>query len=204
MSVGAAGSAGERYAVVLAGGQARRFGADKLAAAVDGRPLLDQAIHGLPADLSVLVVGPERSVARAARFVREEPPGGGPAAAMVTGLAAALAAGATEIMVLPGDAPHAGRGVRLLLDVLHGDPSVTAVVGTDAGGFDQPLQLALRRSAARALIAAAGAGAGAGESARVLVNRLDPPAVRCRLPPDASYDIDTPEQLRAWTERSDS
>ena len=192
---------GTRYAVVLAGGESRRFGTDKLAATVEGRPLLDQAMAGLPDDLSVLVVGPERRTRRTVRFLREQPPGGGPAAAMVTGLRAALAAGATQIVVLPGDAPHAGQGARLLLDVLGGTPSVTAVVGTDASGFDQPLQLALLPPAAEALVAAAGAEGGNGGSARALVNQLDPPATRCRLPLDVSFDIDTTDQLRSWVGR---
>ena len=63
--------------VVLAGGQSRRFGADKLAAPVEGERLLDRAVAGLPDDAYMIVVGPEVS--------------GGPAAAMVTGLRTALA-----------------------------------------------------------------------------------------------------------------
>ncbi|HYP43891.1 MAG TPA: NTP transferase domain-containing protein [Propionibacteriaceae bacterium] len=198
----AAGPQHSRYAVVLAGGESRRFGADKLAAPVEGRPLLDQAIADLPQGMTVLVVGPARSLSRPVRFLREHPAGGGPAAAMVTGLAAALAAGASQIVVLPGDAPRAGQAARLLMDALTGAPRVSAVVGTDASGFDQPLQLALLPFAADALISAAGAEGGNGASARALVNQLDPPAMRCRLPREASFDIDTPVQLREWTDRS--
>jgi molybdopterin-guanine dinucleotide biosynthesis protein A/uridine kinase len=188
-------------AVVLAGGESRRFGTDKLAAQVDGRLLLDSAIAGLPEDAVVIVVGPQRPVERAVRFVREQPAGGGPATALVTGLAEALTVGADRIVVLPGDAPAAGRAAMLLLDALAAAPGVTAVVGTDATGFEQPLQLALLPEAAAALVEAAGPDRARGGSARSLVHRLTPPAVPHRLPTAEHWDIDTPEQLRAWSVR---
>lgn len=188
-------------AVVLAGGESRRFGSDKLAAMVAGQTLLDRALEGLGGDMAVIVVGPERPLRRPVRFVREQPPGGGPAAAMVTGLAAALAGGAEHIVVLPGDAPHAGHAARRLLEVLATSPFTAAVVGTDASGFDQPLQLALLRSAAEALVTTAGAEGARGGSARALVNRLDPAALRYRLSVDLHSDIDTTAQLQAWIQR---
>lgn len=189
-------------AVVLAGGQSRRFGSDKLQQALGDASLLDRAMEGLPDDASVVVVGPPRPLRRPVDFVREQPPGGGPAAALVTGLVAALAAGADWIVVLPGDAPRAGHAAALLLNVLRKSAAVAAVVGTDASGFDQPLQLALGHAAAQALVAAAGPDRASGGSARALVNRLDPPALRHQLPLEASFDIDTPDQLRTWVARS--
>ncbi len=42
-------------------------------------------------------------------------PSGGPAAAMITGLRAALATGAELITVLPGDAPGGGAAAEALL-----------------------------------------------------------------------------------------
>lgn len=188
-------------AVVLAGGESRRFGSDKLSAVVDGMTLLDQALDGLPSDWLVVVVGPERLVRRPVQFVREEPPGGGPAAGMVTGLRAALTAGGEQVVVLPGDAPRAGHAATALLAVLSRSPTAQAVVATDAGGFDQPLQLALRRGAAAALVAAAGPERGQGGSARALVNRLTPPALRWSVPVAEHWDIDTPAQLTAWAQR---
>lgn len=187
-------------AVVLAGGESRRFGADKLDSAINGATLLDRALEGLPDGIEVIVVGPDRPLQRPVRFVREDPPGGGPAAGMVTGLRAALATEATHILVLPGDAPRAGFTATALLGVLLTSPSA-AVVATDLAGFEQPLQLALQRSAAAALVASAGSGGAHGRSARALLNRLDPPAQRWPVPTELHFDIDTPDQLLSWTGR---
>lgn len=191
---------GSRAAVVLAGGTSRRFGSDKLQARISGRTLLDRAIEALPLDTLLYVVGDERPLERPARFVREEPPGAGPTAAMVAGLRAALAAGAETILVLPGDAPAAGVASGTLLRALT-DSGAAAVVGTDTNGLDQPLQLALLRTAAEALVRAAGDGAGRGQSARRLVATLAPPALRRRLDTAATWDVDTPQQLQVWLGR---
>lgn len=188
-------------AVVLAGGESRRFGSDKLTAMVSGQALLERTIGGLPAGWSVVVVGPERPLTRAARFVREEPTGGGPTAGLVAGLRAALAWGAEEVVVLPGDAPAAGRAAVDMHRALFADPSVAAIVGVDATGFEQPLQLALRRVAAADLIAHAGASGGHGDRARTLVGRLEPPAFPMLLSAEDHFDIDTAEQLATWTAR---
>jgi molybdopterin-guanine dinucleotide biosynthesis protein A/uridine kinase len=192
---------GSRAAVVLAGGTSRRFGSDKLGAAVTGRSLLDRAIEGLPDDVRIIVVGPERPLLRSVDFVREDPPGGGPAAGMVAGVRLALTTDPEQVLVLPGDAPDAGRAALLLLAVLLESADATAVVGTDASGFEQPLQLALSHRAAVDLVAAAGPDGAHGGSARALVNRLEPPARRHSLPSTAHWDIDTPAQLLAWEQR---
>lgn len=200
-----AGSAAHRpavVAVVLAGGTSRRFGRDKLAADPGDAPtLLDAALAALPPAADVVVVGPARETVRPVRFVREEPPGGGPAAGLVTGLATALASGAELVLVLPADAPHAGRAAGRLLDLLIADPGVPALVATDDEDREQPLQLALRAAAARRLLAAAPDGA-RDASARALVRTLDPPATRVRLRPDELFDVDTPAQLAAWRART--
>ncbi|MDN5804036.1 MAG: NTP transferase domain-containing protein [Microlunatus sp.] len=161
-------------AVVLAGGASRRFGSDKLEAQVDGRPLLQLALDDLPDSARLAVVGPERPVPRSAVFLREDPPGGGPAAGLVVGLSWALGLGAEVILTLPGDAPRGGRAAAELLTVLL-DSGASAVVGVDDSGHDSVLQLALRRMAAQALVAAAGPEAADGMSVRRLVAALDPP-----------------------------
>ncbi|HEY5978787.1 MAG TPA: NTP transferase domain-containing protein [Microlunatus sp.] len=182
-------------AVVLAGGTSRRFGGDKLAADVRGRPLLDNALDGLPDSAAIAVVGPPRPLDRAATFLREEPPGGGPAAGLITGLVWALAAGAGAIVTLPGDAPGGGRAAMMLLAELD-LRGQDALVGVDASGREQVLQLALRPPAAELLIRHAGPGRGQHQSVRRLVTALV--HGQLTLPDDLSADIDTTEQLRQF------
>jgi molybdenum cofactor guanylyltransferase len=192
-------------AVVLAGGAATRFGSDKLAADVDGTSLLEHAIAGLPADVDLIVVGPVRTLSRQARFVREEPAGGGPAAAVIAGLQAALVGEPEAIVVLPGDTPAAGAAAMALLAALEelaADPLAAVVVADDALRI-QPLQIALRPAAAEALIMGTGERAAAGESARSLLDRLPLPPLAVQLSWRARFDIDTQEQLEAWRKASD-
>jgi molybdenum cofactor guanylyltransferase len=197
-------------AVVLAGGQARRFGSDKLSATLGELTLLDHVLAGLPSGAEVIVVGPERPVAaptaHPVRFVREDPAGGGPAAALVAGLRAALALAGpeTSLAVLPGDAPFAGAGVAPLVAAL--GPGVPIAVAVDADGREQPLQLGLTVDGARALVRAAGPEAGANASARALVAQV--PAVRIALSGgplnaalnDPLYDVDTAADLTVLRE----
>ena len=180
-------------AIVLAGGQARRFGSDKLAADVDGRPLLEIALDGLPDDWRVAVVGPPRHLAREVTCLREDPPGGGPAAGLITGLTWALATDVGAIITLPGDATGGGRAAVLLqaeLSEREGD----AVVGVDGSGRDQVLQVALRPPAARLLVELAGPDRGHDQSVRRLVTALTP--ARLALPDDLCADIDTVDELK--------
>nr|WP_294691438.1 NTP transferase domain-containing protein [uncultured Friedmanniella sp.] len=197
---GGAGAPGpERVAaVVLAGGTSRRFGRDKLVEPLGyGVSVLDVSLAELPAQAQVLLVGPDRPVARSVRFVREHPPGGGPAAALVTGLRQALADEAAIMLVLPADAPGAGRAAGTLLAALAERPAAQALVAVDDEGREQPLQLALRAAAARQLVDGALDG-GHGASARALVRGLHPPAQPVPLAPDVLFDIDTLDQLAAW------
>jgi molybdopterin-guanine dinucleotide biosynthesis protein A len=185
-------------AVVLAGGASRRFRPDKLAERVEGQSLLDQVLATLPKQITaVIVVGPVRGVARPVIFTSEEPAGGGPAAALVAGLRRALEESGDAIVTLPGDAPLAGQGAGLLLSSLQ-EQGVEAVVGIDAAGHEQPLQLALRPAAAGTLVAHAGSGGAAGISARRLLDALRPSLVTQRLAPAELWDIDTHDQLLTW------
>jgi molybdopterin-guanine dinucleotide biosynthesis protein A/uridine kinase len=184
--------------VVLAGGASQRFPPDKLAQLVEGAPLLDRALASLPEHFVVVVVGSVRQVTRPVIFTSEDPPGGGPAAAIIAGVRRALAESADLIVVLPADAPLGGQAARTLLSRLKDEPSAEAVVGVDRYGREQPLQLALRPAAARALLAAAGPGGAAGVSARRLLDALRPGLVSKELVPAELWDIDTPDQLIAW------
>ena len=186
-------------AVVLAGGASQRFAPDKLAERVDGESLLDRALMSLPEQVTtVIVVGAVREVARPVIFTAEEPAGGGPAAALVAGLRRALEQSGDAIVTLPGDAPLAGQAAKILLSRLESEPSIEAVVGTDAAGREQPLQLALRPAGARALVAAAGPAGAAGISARRLLDALRPGLVPQKLAPAELWDIDTLDQLLVW------
>jgi molybdopterin-guanine dinucleotide biosynthesis protein A len=80
-----------RYAViVLAGGAAQRLGGrDKPALPVGGRPMLDRVLAAASGATRRIVVGPARAGVPADVIqVREEPPGGGPVAALAAGLVA--------------------------------------------------------------------------------------------------------------------
>jgi uridine kinase/molybdopterin-guanine dinucleotide biosynthesis protein A len=188
--------------VVLAGGTSQRFAPDKLAEQVDGKPLLDRTLASLPEQAVVVVVGAVRKVARPVIFTSEDPAGGGPAAALVAGVRRALAEPSDVIVVLPADAPLGGQAAGTLLRRLESEPSTEAVVGVDADGREQPLQLALRLPAARALVAAAGPGGAAGVSARRLLDALRPGLLAHELPPAELWDIDTPDQRLAWQMQS--
>jgi molybdenum cofactor guanylyltransferase len=189
-------------AVVLAGGTSQRFPPDKLAQLVEGEPLLDRALASLPEHFAVVVVGAVRRVARPVIFTSEDPPGGGPAAAIIAGVRRALAESAGLIVVLPADAPLGGHAARTLLRRLQDEPSAQAVVGVDVYGREQPLQLALRPAAAAALLTAASPDGAAGVSARRLLDALRPGLVSQELVPAELWDIDTPDQLIAWRLRS--
>ena len=186
-------------AVVLGGGQSRRFGADKLDADLGDGSLLEHALAGLPIDADLIIVGPPRAVRRPVRFVREEPVGTGPTAAMITGLSAALDLAPDAIVVLPGDAPAAGSAAMILLAALQADPEASIVMATDAAGREQPLQLALRPAGAAALIAAAGEAKGASQSARGLLGRLQPAPRTVTLAAAEHFDVDTVDDLHTWT-----
>ena len=74
--------------VVLTGGASRRLGRDKATSHVGGRRLVDRILAEVPADVPVVIVGPLLdAMARPVRFVREDPPGSGPLAAIGAGLA---------------------------------------------------------------------------------------------------------------------
>jgi uridine kinase len=186
-------------AVVLAGGASRRFRPDKLAEQLDGEPLLDQVLASLPEQVTtVIIVGAVREVAQRVIFTSEEPAGAGPAAALVAGLRRALDESSDAIVTLPGDAPLAGQAASILLNRLEGEPITEAVVGVDASGREQPLQLALRLAAARNVVEAAGPSGAAGVSARRLLDSLRPGLVSQRLEAAELWDIDTRDQLLAW------
>lgn len=204
---------GSLAAIVIAGGEARRFGADKLALRdAQGRSLLEVTVAGIArmAD-PVIVVGPERpgfrqldgvltppkSVQLAKSdpgvviWTREDPPGGGPCAALIAGLAC-LPDGVTHVAVLAGDAPSGGAAVAALRQVI--DDAAAAVV-TDASGREQPMTAVY---AVPPLIAAVSAyGDGRDMSIRQVLDDLRAQTVVSIIDQwSASADIDRPEDAQ--------
>lgn len=100
-------------AIVVAGGAARRLGgADKPAVEVDGTSLLDRAIGAARHAERVVVVGPPRPTQRPVIWAREDPPGGGPVAAIAVGVEHVEE---FWCLVLAADLPWIGPAVPLLL-----------------------------------------------------------------------------------------
>ena len=139
-------------AIVLAGGRSSRFGRDKLAEPVGGRPMLDlaiDAVRGVATDL-VVVTAPDRSprlspevtIAHDARAFE------GPLAGLAAGLAA-LDPSARRAVVVGGDMPSL---VAPVLERMLGrlDSADAVVLATDDG--PRPLPMAIRPVVVRPVI----------------------------------------------------
>lgn len=146
--------------IVLAGGASVRFGSDKLAASLDGRPVLHHAIAAVAAiaDHVVLVLAPDATepalpAALADRCVmaRDEVPHGGPLAGLRAGLSALGPDDARGIaVVVGGDMPALEPGV--LLALVHGlaaETNIVAMTLAASPGVWSPLPMAVRRERAR-------------------------------------------------------
>ncbi|MEU9340499.1 NTP transferase domain-containing protein [Streptomyces sp. NPDC048278] len=175
-------------AIVLAGGAARRLGgADKPSVRVGGRPLLDRVLAACAGARRTVVVAAPRPTSRPVRWTREDPPGGGPVAALDAGLRHTAADCA---LVLSADLPFLEEAtVERLLSVLHTTGADAALL-TDADGRDQPLVAAYRTAALRHALSdlAAGDRGLTGLPLRRLTAALN----LTRVPdPLASFDCDT-------------
>jgi molybdopterin-guanine dinucleotide biosynthesis protein A len=130
-------------AIVLAGGRARRLGGlDKAALEIGGRTSLDRVLDAVPAAARVVVVGEPRDTARDVVWVREDPPYGGPPAAV----AAALPLTSAGVVLLLGcDYPLLDPDtVARLLAAQDGHDAAWLV---DGDGREQYLLGAYRRAA---------------------------------------------------------
>ncbi len=132
--------------IVLAGGRATRFGADKLAHDYRGQPLLHHAIHRLAevCDDVVVVLAPgadRTGLPPGVRVVNDATEGEGPLSGLHTGLLAAVRSDA--VVVAGGDMPDLQPAVlREMLRVLD-EAEVDAVALAD-GGRTRPLPCVLR------------------------------------------------------------
>jgi molybdopterin-guanine dinucleotide biosynthesis protein A len=175
-------------AVVLAGGAARRLGgADKPGVRVGGRALLDRVLAACAGARVTVVVADPRPVARPVTWAREDPPGGGPVAALDAGLRYTTA---EEVVVLSADLPFLGGAtVRRLLSALR-TTGADGVLLTDADGRDQPLVAAYRAPALRRELAALTREYGS--TTGLPLRRLTAGLHLTRVPdPVASFDCDT-------------
>ncbi|MFF4487462.1 NTP transferase domain-containing protein [Streptomyces sp. NPDC001544] len=189
-----AGPPGPYDAVVLAGGAARRLGgADKPAVRVGGRPLLDRVLAACADAAVTVVVADPRPTVLPVRWAREEPPGGGPVAALDAGLRHTTA---EHLVVLSADLPFLGTPtVRRLLAALRTTTAEGALL-TDADGRDQPLVAAYRTAALRRELTALKSvhGGLTGLPLRRLTGALE----LTRVPdPVASFDCDTWDDIAA-------
>ncbi|MFE1442987.1 NTP transferase domain-containing protein [Streptomyces sp. NPDC058739] len=181
-------------AVVLAGGAARRLGgADKPGVRVGGRALLDRVLTACADAGTTVVVADPRPTARSVRWAREEPPGGGPLAALDAGL---RPVGAPYVAVLSADLPFLREGTvhRLLAAARAG--GADGVLLSDADGRDQPLVAVYRTAALRHGLAALTAEHGSltGLPLRRLTGGL---GLTRLTDPVAAFDCDTWDDIAA-------
>jgi molybdenum cofactor guanylyltransferase len=139
----------------------------------------------LPESLPAGSLPPAES-APGVRWVREEPPGGGPVAGLAAGIAV-LPPAVSRVVVGAGDAPFAGEAVPLLVEAL--DEGLDGAIGVDLEGRDQPLLAVYRVAPLRAALPAVPADT----SLRQLVGRLR--LARVPLGARPTLDLDTPDDL---------
>jgi molybdopterin-guanine dinucleotide biosynthesis protein A len=185
-------------AVVLAGGRGRRLGGmDKPSLAVGGRTLLDAVLAACHGAEPIVVVGPRRATGTAVRWAREEPPYGGPLAALAAGLRAApSSADVTAVLAadLPNLGPHTVRRLRAALDGARagGMPADGAVL-VDEQNHPQWLCGVWRTAGLRAALDAAGELAD--RPLRAVLSTLT--VVQVEAEEGEAFDVDTAADLRA-------
>lgn len=177
--------------LILAGGRSSRLGGrHKPAIEIGGVPIVARvidALRGIGAE--TLVVGDVAGVPEGVPVVREDPPFGGPVAAIAAGLAA-LPPRDGILLVLGGDMPFLAPGaLRQLASASAG----AVALALDPAGRDQPLCAAWEESVLRARLAAIGDPRD--RALRVLLETLED-IVRIPLPADILADVDTPDDLR--------
>ncbi|TWP34202.1 molybdenum cofactor guanylyltransferase [Leekyejoonella antrihumi] len=173
--------------VVLCGGTSRRFGGgDKTAAAFGPTTVLGHLLSELPSDLAVICVGDERPTPRPVTWMREDPPHGGPVAAIAAALERIDSA---LVAVIAGDMPYAARGLAALRAALADAPAPASAVAVDSHGHRQPL-LALHHTA---VLRAALPETADGAAVRRVLEALT--VVSVPVDDRAAADVDTPTDL---------
>jgi molybdopterin-guanine dinucleotide biosynthesis protein A len=144
-------AAAQLGAVVLTGGSAVRIqGADKASIELAGLTLLEHVLGALVEVPEVVVVGDEVPTSRPVTFRREDPPGGGPAAGLLAGLAG-FPRPPRLVVVLAVDMPLVTAAtLRRLSLVLDADPEWDGALLLDGAGRRQYLCALYRTDALRA------------------------------------------------------
>ncbi|MET0998644.1 MAG: molybdenum cofactor guanylyltransferase [Marmoricola sp.] len=185
-------------AVVLTGGSAVRFqGADKASIEVAGLTLLEHVLGALAEVPDVVVVGDEVGTSRPVTFLREDPPGGGPAAGLLAGLSG-FPRTPRQVVVLAVDMPLVTTAtVRRLRIAADAEPHGDGALLVDEDGRRQYLCAVYRSQAL--LEAAPPLESQHGLAVRRLVDGLrlaEVPAL-----PDEARDVDTWDDLLALRAR---
>ena len=185
-------------AVVLTGGAGRRVGyRDKAELPLAGWPLVDHVLLAVSGAARRIVVGPTRRGLAEPEFCREDPPGGGPVAAI---RAAIEQVSATAVLLLAGDQPFIGAGIGPLRSSMQSsaaDQSADVSVLVDVTGRVNYLAAYWRTEALRAALGDVGTVEGAP------VRSLFQSARRLTVPDfeAASFDCDTLDDLRVAESR---
>ncbi|RSS84454.1 NTP transferase domain-containing protein [Streptomyces sp. WAC06614] len=179
-------------AIVLAGGAAQRLGgADKPGLSVGGRTLLDRVLDSCADADRTVVVGGRRATARPVTWAQEDPPGGGPLAALHAGLRRTTA---EQVVVLSADLPFLDAPT---VHALLAGPGAEGTLLRDPAGRDQPLVAAYRAEPLRRELALLATEHGTlyGLPLRALTAELD--LARLDAAPLASFDCDTWDDVAA-------
>lgn len=199
---GPAAGPGPYDAVVLTGGRASRLGGvHKPGLLVGDRTLGARVLDAVRDADRVVVVGPAVPGAAVDLVTREEPPGGGPVAALAAGVRAVRA---PAVATLAADLPFLDAGTVLELRSVLAAADAAAALLVDGEGRDQPLCAVWRTDALRAALAQVGGPRGV--ALRAVVAAAPGPVVRRAVTGDGPppwFDCDTDEDLttaRGWLE----
>lgn len=192
-------------AIVFAGGRGSRLGGrDKAMLRLAGARLVDRAVDAARSAGAkrIVVVGPTHAFSDGCIGTREEPPFGGPLAALAAGLRALEASGSDgEVLLLSCDLVRPAAVVELLAAAVCDDAAaigpavaqkVDALVLSDPDGHSQWLAGRYSLSALRDGVEALG-GDVAGRPLRAALSGLKIRHVPASA--QAVADIDTPEDL---------
>jgi len=177
-------------AILLAGGRASRVdGAAKPLFEVNGRTLLRAGVDAVRSGgaARIVVVGPRLDDALAVTWAREDPPFGGPVAALIAALPHVEA---DEVLVLACDLPTAGPAVAALPD-----PLPTGVDGACLDDGRRQWLIGRYRTAALRAAASGLPDRGRDAAMRALLGGLHIEAVV--VDPSLTRDVDTWDDLRA-------